>query len=81
MQIISKANGTKIKLDKAEGRRLRDAAYIAQRIARNISGQNEAPATTPEKIFEAAGTMLALANIYCPAVETLNREEAELVKK
>ncbi len=80
MQIISKASGTKIKLDKAEGRRLRDAAYIAQRIARNIAGQNEATATTPEKIFEAASTMLALANVYCPTVETLNREEAELVR-
>lgn len=74
MQIIDRKGTVTIRLTQAEGRRLRDAAYIATRAALNLSDTEKSKA-----LNEAAALMLKCANEYTPesSQEKLNREDAE----
>lgn len=73
MQINSKGGTVKIKLDQAEGRRMRDAAHIANRIAANLP---EADRTA--KLKAAAKMMLDVANEFTPNQDKLDRQDAEV---
>lgn len=72
MQINAKGGTVTIKLTQAEGRRMRDAAYIATRIAANLPDCERST-----KLKQAAEEVLAAANDWCPSQEKLDREDAE----
>jgi len=72
MQINAKGGTVKIRLDQAEGRRMRDAAYIATRIAANLPDSERAT-----KLKQAAEEILTAANDWCPSQDKLDRQDAE----
>lgn len=73
MQIIDKGGKVKIKLLLDEGRRLRDAAYIARRAAINLGGE-------PGKRLEAAAeALLELVEDGIDDLSKLERQDAEAV--
>lgn len=76
MQIIDKNGKVTVKLTQHEGRQLRSAAYIAKRIAVNISDTDRAGNLTT-----GASVMLEAANEFTPeaAQEKLDKQDAETV--
>lgn len=82
MQIIDKGGKVTVKLEQAEGRRLRDASYILKRLVANVPGalgdfrvveQNQ-PLPIGQWLPEK---LLAVANQYTPAKSQtkLDRED------
>lgn len=74
MQINAKGDTVKITLTQSEGRAMRSAGYIAQRIASNLP---EAERTA--KLRSAAQMMIDVANEFTPekSVAKLDREDEE----
>lgn len=64
MQIIDRGGVLTVKLTGVEGRRLRDAAYITRRIARNLNEEQ-----VGQRLSAAADVLLEVAELFtAPAV-------------
>lgn len=74
MQIIDRNGTVVIKLTQSEGRRMRDAAYLATRAAVNLSDAEKS-----EALKKAAELILEFANRNTPvmAQEKLNLQDEE----
>lgn len=72
MQILDKKGVLTIKLTQDEGRRLRDAAFIARRISKNISDEEWATG-----LEDAAKYLLDAVHVFCPKTEKLDQQDAE----
>lgn len=72
MQIIDRNGVVSVRLTQAEGRRLRDAAYISKRIAANLSDEERA-----KGLKSSAELVLAVVDEFCPKTEKLDQQDAE----
>lgn len=72
MQILDKKGVLTIKLTQDEGRRLRDAAYITKRIARNIQDEKRSGG-----LSDAADSILSVVDEFCPKTEKLDQQDAD----
>jgi hypothetical protein len=72
MQIIAKGGSVRIKLTQDEGRRMRDASYIAKRAAVNLSDE-----TQSAELKAAAELILKFANEHTPSQEKLDRQDKQ----